>query len=380
MSISSPSKQRAGTSYRSAALASFALISFLLPARPHWSLGSDVGSAGSDADALIAAEHWKRARAILQAEVKAHPNNARACYLLAGVDMAFKDYDAALPLAQHAVSLAGMNSDYHLRLGHVYGRMAEEANIFAAGPLALKFRKEVEMALALDPQNVDALDSMMNFKFQAPAMMGGNKDEAPALAEQIERLNLSEGYLARAELAALQKNPTDQEALLQMAVKANSKNYSALEEIENFYAQPPNAKYGEAAKYAQQALQLDPGRIGAYRTLARVYALEGRWQEVDQTLAAAEKNVPDDLSPYYEAAQALLQTGKDLPKAEGYAQKYLSQPPEGGEPDGADAHRLLGLLFEKQDRNAEARAQVLLALQLRPNFKAAKDDLKRLGD
>ena len=78
-------------------------------------------------------------------------------------------------------------------------------------------------------------------------------------------------------------------------------------------------------------------------------------------------------------AQALLEIGKDFPRAEGYARKYLSQEPEGEEPDTADAHRLLGLVFEKEGRKPEARAEIQTALRLRPNFKAAKDDLKRLG-
>ena len=119
------------------------------------------------------------------------------------------------------------------------------------------------------------------------------------------------------------------------------------------------------------------GRTGFSRGFI---ALQQRWGDLEQILAAAEKNVPDDLRPFYEAAQALLETGKEFPRAEGYAKKYLSQEPEGEEPDNAEAHRLLGLLYEKEGRNAEARAEIQTALQLRPNFRAAKDDLKRLGN
>jgi Flp pilus assembly protein TadD len=54
--------------------------------------------------------------------------------------------------------------------------------------------------------------------------------------------------------------------------------------------------------------------------------------------------------------------------------------PEGEEPDAADAHRLLGLVLEKEGRNPEARAEIQTALRLRSNFKAAKDDLKRLDN
>ena len=101
-----------------------------------------------------------------------------------------------------------------------------------------------------------------------------------------------------------------------------------------------------------------PQQIEAHWILARVFALQQRWGDLEQILATAEKDVPDDLRPFYEAAQALLEIGKEFPRAEGYAKKYLSQEPEGEEPDNAEAHRLLGLVFEKEGRNAEARAEI----------------------
>jgi Flp pilus assembly protein TadD len=73
-----------------------------------------------------------------------------------------------------------------------------------------------------------------------------------------------------------------------------------------------------------------------------------------------------------------LEIGKEFPRAESYAKKYLSQEPEGEEPDYAEAHRLLGLVFEWEGRVEEARGELKTALRLRPNFKTAKDDLKRL--
>jgi tetratricopeptide (TPR) repeat protein len=335
---------------------------------------------GADVEALVQAGHWKRARAILEPQVKAHPDDSESCYLLAEVKMSFKDLDGALPLAQHAVDLDGRKSNFHLELGKVFGEMAARASFFSAGSLAIKFRKEVEIAIELDPKNLDALDAMMQFKYQAPGIMGGSKDEARALAEKITVLNASQGYLAQAELAELEKNPAQMESFYLQAVQANPKNYDAHAALARFYSQSPHRKYDESARQAQYALQIAPQQIAGYWTLARVFALQARWSELDQTLAAAEKNVPDDLRPFYEAAQALLETAQELPRAEGDARKYLSQEPEGEEPDDAQAHRLLGLLLEKEGRRAEARAEMQTALRLRPNFKDAKNDLKRLND
>jgi tetratricopeptide (TPR) repeat protein len=163
-------------------------------------------------------------------------------------------------------------------------------------------------------------------------------------------------------------------------VQANPRNYDAQTALAKFYSQSPHTKYDEAAKHAQVALQLDPTRVEAYWILARVFALQQQLGRLEQTLANSEKNVPDDLRPFYEAAQALLEAGEDYRRAEGYSKRYLSQNPEGEEPDAADAHRLLGLVLEKEGRMAEARVEIHAAIRLRPNFKAAKDDLKRLED
>jgi hypothetical protein len=40
----------------------------------------------------------------------------------------------------------------------------------------------------------------------------------------------------------------------------------------------------------------------------------------------------------------------------------------------------MGLVFEREGRKGEARAEMQTALRFKPNFKAAKDDLSRLGN
>ena len=345
---------------------------------PAWQGAASVSAVvRPEAEMLISAGHWKRARSILEPEAKAGPENARICYLLAEVKASFKQFDAALPLAQHAVDLESKNSNYHLELGKIYGELAARASFMSAASLALKFRKEVEIAIQIDPHNLQALDSMMQFKFQAPSMMGGNKDEARWLAETITALNASEGYLDQAEL---EKDPAKMETDYLKAVQANPRNYDALTALAKFYSEAPHTNRDEAVKLAQAAAGLDPGRIEAYWILVRIFASRGRWGNLENVLAAAEQRVPDDLRPFYEAAQALRESGTELPRAESCAKKYLTQEPEGDEPDIAEAHRLLGLIYAGEDRYGEARAEIRTALQLRPGFKAAKEDLKKLGN
>jgi tetratricopeptide (TPR) repeat protein len=335
---------------------------------------ADPGSA----EALIDAGHWKRARAILEPSVVANPRDAQAACLLSRIKVAFGDLDGALKSAQQAVALEDGNSNYHFQLAEVYGEMAARASMFAAASLAGKFKGELDASLARDPKNLDALDALMQYSFQAPGLMGGDKGKARAIAEELVQLSPVRGYLAQAELAKEAKDFAKVEECLLKAVQADPKNYEAQTALAGFYTQPSHRKTESAGKHAREAVQLDPARAKGYSILAVVLALEQRWSELEAVLSASEKTVADDLAPYFEAANALLESGVELKRGEAYLRKYLAQEPEGEEPDAAQAHRLLGLILEKQGRSAEAVSELEMAVQMDPRFKAAKEDLKRV--
>jgi tetratricopeptide (TPR) repeat protein len=327
---------------------------------------------------LIEAGHWKRARVIVEPRAAANPRDAQAVWLLSRIKLAFGDLDSALGPAQQAVALEDGNSDYHFQLAEVYGEMAARASMFAAAGLARKFKGELEASLARNPKNLDALDALMQYSYQAPGLMGGDKGKARSIADQLVQLSPVHGYLAQAELAREAKDEAKVEEYLRQAVQADPKNYEAQTALAGFYTHPPRRNTGEAEKHAREALQLYPGRAKAYSILATVLALERRWDQLEAVLSASEKAVPDDLAAYFRAANALLEAGAELQRGETYARKYLGQEPEGEEPDLAHAHRLLGLILEKQGRNQQAISELETAVRMDPRFKEAKEDLKRV--
>jgi tetratricopeptide (TPR) repeat protein len=351
------------------------LLSLLLASTiPLKSTPADTGSV----EGLIDAGHWKRARAILEPRLAANPRDAQAAYLLSQTKLAFGDLDGALKSAQQAVALEDGNSNYHFQLAEVYGEMAAGANMFVAGIFAKKFKGELDASLARDPKNLDALDALMQYSFQAPLVMGGGKEKARAIAEKLVQLSPVRGYLAQAELAKEAKDFAKVEECFLKAVQADPKNYEAQTALARFYTQPSHRKTECAGKHAREAVQLDPARAMGYSLLAKVLALERSWTELDTVLSSSEKTVPDDLAPYFEAANVLLESGADLKRGEAYLRKYLAQEPEGEEPDEAHAHWLLGLILEKQGRSAEAVSELVTAVQMNPRFKAAKEDLERV--
>jgi len=255
-------------------------------------------------EALTDAGHWKRARAIVEPRVAANPRDAQAACLLARIKVAFGDLEGALKSAQQAVALEDGNSNYHFQLAEVYGEMADRASMFAAASLAGKFKGELDASLARDPKNLDALEALMEYSFQAPGMMGGDKGKAHAIAAQLVQLSPVRGYLAQAELAREAQDFGKIEGWFLKAVQADPRSYAGQTALAAFYTEPSHRKTDLAERHAQEAVHLDATRAKGYSILAMVLALEQRWSELEAVLSASEKSVPDDLAPYYEAGSA----------------------------------------------------------------------------
>lgn len=339
-------------------------------------------SAEPSTATLIEQGHYKRAQAILAERLKANPNDARSSCEMSKVSEAFHQWDEAIRQAEKAVSLDPKNGEFQAAVADAVGSKLSAGSLgaFEKMSLARRFKKEAELALQLDPNNVDANEDLMEFHLDAPGLVGGDKKKAAQLADRMVRVNPVRGYLMKFEFASDEKHAAELEPLLQQAISADPKNYFARTQAANFYLTKGGASLRQAEEQAKQAIQIDAGRVAGYTALATVYAQQGRWKDLDSVLEDSQRHVPDDLAPFYQAAKSIL-TGnqaQELPRAEKYMRVYLSQPPEGNEPSLAAAHWRLGLILEKEGHKDLAKQELQGALRLEPSFEPAKKDLKRL--
>jgi tetratricopeptide (TPR) repeat protein len=338
-------------------------------------------SAG-DPDAYVLFEngHYKRARELAEANYRAHPNDARATYLLAMVRHVFLKFDDAVKYGETAVRLDSKSSPYHRELGEIYADQAETVSIFKQLGLARKCRAEFEAAIAIAPQDPDNLYDQMLYFLQAPGVVGGDKKKAVEIANDLLKINPARGYLALAHIAKADKEDGKLEDLYRKAVESDPKYYESRMILAQFYLDPQHTNAGAAEQQSRAALDLNPDRIDAYRWLAYALVLQKRFDDAAKVIARAESAVPDDLAPYVNAARAMLRDGVELPKAETYLKKYINETeePEPESPLVAGAHWSLGLVYEKEGRKPDARAELETAVRLRPDFEQAKKDLKRL--
>src|SRR5262245_47063108 len=152
----------------------------------------------SSAEELIAAGHWKRARAIVEARIHESPDDPLANYLLSQIRHAFGEHATPLPLAETAVALDGKVARYHRQLAEALGVTAQHAGAIQQLLLARRFRKQIDLALALDPRDTQALRDLVEFYLIAPSLLGGDTRKAAAMAQRIQAIDAAEGFLAQA--------------------------------------------------------------------------------------------------------------------------------------------------------------------------------------
>src|ERR1700736_2778507 len=80
---------------------------------------------------------------------------------------------APLPLLQRAVAQDPNNAAAHFLLGVAYGNLAQKANVFRRTSLARHTRDELEHAVELDPNHLEARWGLVQYYALAPGYLGG---------------------------------------------------------------------------------------------------------------------------------------------------------------------------------------------------------------
>jgi tetratricopeptide (TPR) repeat protein len=330
-------------------------------------------------EALQKQGQWKRLRAQVEAELKARPNDPSMLVWQSKAQDAFQEPEKAQATAKRATEAGPGLAEAWAQLAATSGEMAGKAGLASKWGFARTCKASAEKALALDPRNVLALNVLVVFHDQAPGLVGGDKAKGEACRKALAGLDPDFPFADEINQAVRAKDTARQEAAVRKAIQGRPQETWPLALAANRYLDPAAPRPREAQDAARKILALHDGDAQGYAFLAQGLAAEDKWREVDEVLAQVERSSSDNLLAYYSLGRFLLLTHRDPKRAEACFRRYLGQDPEAGTPDRAAAHWRLALALERQGRKPEAVEQLRTALAIRPDFKDAKADYKRLS-
>ncbi len=291
------------------------------------------------AKTLMDARKYNEAKAILQ---PVGSRDATAAFYLGQIAMEQNDAGKAVDWLEKSVSLNPASSVYYDWLGRAYGEQAQRASKFKLPFLAGKTKSAWEKSIALDPNNLDARDDMILYYLQAPGFLGGGKDKARLMAQEIKKRNPYRGAVSFARVCS------------------DAKDLPCVErELNSLLSSYPDSTVG-------------------YTSLAAFYVTGKQYDKAFSIIDQRLKTRPNDPAALYAYGRTASLTGMNLDRGEQALKAYIAAPNPLG-PTVAHAHYRLGLVEEKKGAKDLARREYQEALRLEPGQQEATKALKALG-
>lgn len=188
-------------------------------------------------------------------------------------------------------------ADHFYWYGNALGRQAQESSVFRQGLLAPKIRNAYEEAVVLDPKNIDAHMSLIEFYTLAPGFMGGSWEKAEETAKIIQSLDPARGHGAMATVW-MRQDEYD---------KAEKEYLSAMEYNDQYaftlgYLYQNQKSFDKAFDLFQTVYEKDTTNIGALYQIGRTSAFSGT--ETELGITSLEAYLTKDHTPNVPSASA----------------------------------------------------------------------------
>lgn len=187
-----------------------------------------------------------------------------------------------IKLSQQCIATSPGTSACHLALGKSLGWKAMTGGVMSALGYAGEMRDAFKKAVELDPKNMDARFTLLQFYMMAPGIMGGGTGKAETLAAQSAALNADAGKIMTAMLDAAGERLTKAEAAaLTLRASADQDINDAQEALlVNIGAKYLAAKkYPDAERVLREALKRFPDSDAAPFAIVRVQQEQGKHRE-----------------------------------------------------------------------------------------------------
>lgn len=304
--------------------------------------------AGSldEARGLIEEGRFEEAMPLLEKALKKSVSEAEAVLLLTRVCNALEDWESGVKYGKRAVKLLADETDAHyeyaVALRTKMSNVGKTRAMFTIG----KYKSELKTAINLDPKNVDALTERIGFLINAPGIAGGDLEEAEKEVVKLEKLDW---------LVAKQ---------MQLGIEMQREDILA------------------AIKVSKEILKRHPDHAGTLSVFGYLLQQNDQFKEADaqfeQLVDSEDKEVA--LAALYQRGRTRVLGNYQLDEAITMFETYIERLGAGSPklPSEAAAFWRIGMTYQNLGQLDHARGAYERALKIEPDFKEARDSLKKL--
>ena len=173
------------------------------------------------------------------------PNHLKTLEYLGDIEGNNKSWDKAMIYYGKLKNLNPSNANYYYKFGGCLGMKAQECNKFKALGMINDIKSNFEKAIQLNPNHVEARWALIELYLQLPGIVGGSERKAEKYANELLKISLVDGYLAKGHIAEYFDRYKDAEKNYNKAISVSGSktSYQKLADLyKNKMNQPEKAK------------------------------------------------------------------------------------------------------------------------------------------
>lgn len=285
---------------------------------------------------------FPEAEAAAQVELERNPGHLDALLVLGQTQLTLGRQADAVATLRAATRRHPDSGEAFYRLGQALSLYVAASGtwrrIFTADDIGDAFARAVE----LEPSNSVFRWALFEFCRRAPAMIGGGLKKARAHARVLAGLDPARGHRAEAALLA------------------------------------QDGKIAAAEKELLAAIAVRPAESDHRYALGYFYQEQERWDDAFAQFDRIARDFPGEAEAQFQIGKTAAVSGRRTDDGIRALQRYLQYKPKAGEAPHAWAHYRLGLLHERRQDVAAAKAAYEAALKLDPRLDDARAALATL--
>ena len=239
--------------------------------------------------------------------------------------------------------LLNENADYHFWYGQAYLAKLNSINNFVEkGIWASRTKTKFQKAVELNPDHLDARESLARYYLNAPAIAGGSKKKARQQIDEIKMRDPARGYGLQARLYTQEK------------------------------------KYEDAKNEYLKYLEISKDTVEVYYQIGFNHQTEKQYHEALEAFQVSITAGSDYNKAYYQYARTAIFSESNLGKALEYINHFIDYPAEDG-PEVTHAYWRKGMIYQLMGDQDAAKKWYIKALELDPDNQYAIKSLQELN-